>query len=128
MPGSTARPNRQAHATGTHSQIWPYSRVQVGHLKTVVILAGGFLIFNEAMPPKKLAGVALSLTGIIWCAACEDAVAARPACALDYYSASVRSIAHALDASECCARYSYLKMNAKAQTEKAAGAAAAVDK
>lgn len=39
---------------------------QVGHLKTVIILAGGFLIFNEAMPPKKLAGVALSLTGIVW--------------------------------------------------------------
>jgi hypothetical protein len=39
---------------------------QVGHLKTVIILAGGFLLFNEAMPPKKLAGVALGMGGIVW--------------------------------------------------------------
>ncbi|KAK9834834.1 hypothetical protein WJX81_002364 [Elliptochloris bilobata] len=38
----------------------------VGHLKTVIILAGGFVLFNEAMPPKKLAGVALGMGGIIW--------------------------------------------------------------
>lgn len=43
-----------------------HASAQVGHLKTVIILAGGCLIFSEAMPPKKLAGVALSLTGIIW--------------------------------------------------------------
>ena len=58
------------------------AHAQLGHLKTVIILAGGFLIFNEAMPPKKLAGVALSLAGIIWCAAFAGLCAARlaPAC------------------------------------------------
>lgn len=40
---------------------------QIGHLKTVIILAGGFLLFDEAMPPKKLAGVALAMGGIMWC-------------------------------------------------------------
>ncbi|KAK9842031.1 hypothetical protein WJX81_004974 [Elliptochloris bilobata] len=38
----------------------------VGHLKTVVILAGGCLLFGEAMPPKKLAGVVLGMCGILW--------------------------------------------------------------
>ena len=41
----------------------------MGHLKTMVILAGGFLLFDEAMPPKKLAGVVLAMGGIVWCAA-----------------------------------------------------------
>ena len=35
----------------------------------MVILAGGFLLFDEAMPPKKLAGVVLAMGGIVWCAA-----------------------------------------------------------
>jgi solute carrier family 35 protein E3 len=38
----------------------------MGHLKTVIILAGGFVLFNESMPPKKLAGVLCALAGIIW--------------------------------------------------------------
>ncbi|BDA44650.1 Solute carrier family 35 member E3 [Coccomyxa sp. Obi] len=38
----------------------------MGHLKTVIILAGGFVLFDEAMPPKKLAGVLCALGGIIW--------------------------------------------------------------
>ena len=42
--------------------------MQVGHLKTVIILAGGCLLFGEAMPPKKLAGVVLGMMGILWCA------------------------------------------------------------
>lgn len=40
--------------------------VQMGHLKTVIILAGGFVLFQEPMPPKKLAGVLCALGGIIW--------------------------------------------------------------
>lgn len=40
--------------------------VQMGHLKTVIILAGGFVLFDEAMPPKKLVGVLCALCGIIW--------------------------------------------------------------
>ena len=38
----------------------------MGHLKTVIILAGGFVLFDEKMPAKKLAGVLLALVGIIW--------------------------------------------------------------
>ena len=40
----------------------------MGHLKTVIILAGGCVLFGEAMPPKKLAGVVLGMSGILWCA------------------------------------------------------------
>jgi len=40
----------------------------VGHLKTVIILAGGCVLFGEAMPPKKVAGVVLGMSGILWCA------------------------------------------------------------
>ena len=40
--------------------------MQMGHLKTCIILAGGFVLFKEKMPPKKLAGVMCALAGIIW--------------------------------------------------------------
>ena len=40
--------------------------LQMGHLKTVIILAGGFVLFDEKMPAKKLGGVLLALVGIIW--------------------------------------------------------------
>ena len=39
-----------------------------GHVKTVIILAGGVLIFGDEMPPKKLAGICIAMSGIIWCA------------------------------------------------------------
>lgn len=42
------------------------SVLQMGHLKTVIILAGGFVLFDESMPPKKLLGVLCALAGIIW--------------------------------------------------------------
>ena len=32
----------------------------------MLILSGGFLLFNEQMPVKKLAGVMLAMVGIIW--------------------------------------------------------------
>lgn len=38
----------------------------VGHLKTVIILAGGCLIFGESMTPATFAGVAIALAGIAW--------------------------------------------------------------
>jgi solute carrier family 35 protein E3 len=38
----------------------------VGHLKTVIILSGGCLIFGDEMPPKKLLGVSIAMAGIIW--------------------------------------------------------------
>ncbi|EFJ43365.1 hypothetical protein VOLCADRAFT_96452 [Volvox carteri f. nagariensis] len=38
----------------------------VGHLKTVLILAGGCLLFGDAMPWKRLAGIALTMAGIAW--------------------------------------------------------------
>ena len=34
----------------------------------MIILAGGCVLFGEAMPPKKLAGVVLGMSGILWCA------------------------------------------------------------
>ncbi|GFR52873.1 hypothetical protein Agub_g15504 [Astrephomene gubernaculifera] len=38
----------------------------VGHLKTILILAGGCLIFGEDMPWKRLAGIGLTMLGIAW--------------------------------------------------------------
>ena len=32
----------------------------------MLILSGGFVLFNESMPMKKLAGVVLAMVGIIW--------------------------------------------------------------
>eukprot|EP00873_Tetraselmis_striata_P004911 jgi/Tetstr1/425175/TSEL_015636.t1 len=37
----------------------------VGHIKTVIIIAGGVLLFDETLPPKKVYGLLLSLLGII---------------------------------------------------------------
>ena len=34
--------------------------------KQSLILVGGCLLFEEAMPPTKLAGLALSMSGIVW--------------------------------------------------------------
>ncbi|GLI68257.1 hypothetical protein VaNZ11_012612 [Volvox africanus] len=38
----------------------------VGHLKTVLILAGGCLLFGDSMPWKRLAGIGLTMAGISW--------------------------------------------------------------
>lgn len=38
----------------------------VGHLKTVIILTGGCLLFGDTMPPKKLLGVSIAMCGIVW--------------------------------------------------------------
>jgi solute carrier family 35 protein E3 len=38
----------------------------VGHVKTVLILSGGVLFFGDTMPPKKMAGIAAAMGGIIW--------------------------------------------------------------
>ncbi len=38
----------------------------MGHCKTVIILAGGCIWFNDEMPPKKLLGVSIAMMGIIW--------------------------------------------------------------
>lgn len=40
----------------------------VGHIKTVLILTGGVMFFGDTMPPKKMAGIAAAMTGIVWCA------------------------------------------------------------
>jgi solute carrier family 35 protein E3 len=37
-----------------------------GHVKTVLILTGGCLMFGDTMPPKKLAGIGIAMVGIIW--------------------------------------------------------------
>ncbi|EFJ43115.1 hypothetical protein VOLCADRAFT_106985 [Volvox carteri f. nagariensis] len=38
----------------------------VGHLKTVIILTGGCLLFGDSMPAKKLLGVCIAMGGIAW--------------------------------------------------------------
>ncbi len=35
-------------------------------MKTLIILTGGCLFFGDLMPPKKLAGVAIAMAGIMW--------------------------------------------------------------
>ena len=38
----------------------------VGHVKTVIILAGGCVFFGDEMPAKKLGGIAVAMSGIVW--------------------------------------------------------------
>ncbi|KXZ44800.1 hypothetical protein GPECTOR_62g915 [Gonium pectorale] len=38
----------------------------VGHFKTVIILAGGCVLFGDKMPWKRLAGIMLTMLGIAW--------------------------------------------------------------
>lgn len=37
-----------------------------GNLKTVIVLCGGFIFFQESISPKKLAGMGTALVGIAW--------------------------------------------------------------
>ena len=37
----------------------------VGHLKTIIILSGGFFFFGDRMPPNKLFGVGVAMLGIM---------------------------------------------------------------
>lgn len=38
----------------------------VGHVKTVIILMGGVVLFGDRMPLDKLLGISLAMLGIIW--------------------------------------------------------------
>lgn len=38
----------------------------MGHVKTVIVLSGGCLLFGEAMPVKRFMGVCLAMSGIVW--------------------------------------------------------------
>lgn len=38
---------------------------QVGNIKTIFILAGGRIFFNDVMPPLKLGAICLAILGII---------------------------------------------------------------
>ncbi|BDA44757.1 Solute carrier family 35 member E3 [Coccomyxa sp. Obi] len=38
----------------------------IGHLKLIIVLAGGVAFFGDQMPPKKFAGVCIALAGIAW--------------------------------------------------------------
>lgn len=38
----------------------------IGHLKLIIVLAGGVAFFGDKMPPKKFAGVCIALAGIAW--------------------------------------------------------------
>jgi solute carrier family 35 protein E3 len=61
----------------------PLTYSVVGHVKTVVILAGGFFIFQEAMPWQKLAGVSLAMLGIVWYTYLKLKVPAAPLIIVD---------------------------------------------
>jgi solute carrier family 35 protein E3 len=38
----------------------------VGHLKTIGIVAAGVFLFGDSMEPKKLMGLVMAMTGIVW--------------------------------------------------------------
>ena len=38
----------------------------IGHTKTIMIIAGAAVIFNEAMPRERLLGITIAVAGIIW--------------------------------------------------------------
>lgn len=38
----------------------------VGHMKTVIIILGGYLFFGDEMNPRKLLGIVLCLSGVYW--------------------------------------------------------------
>lgn len=38
----------------------------VGHIKTVIIICGGVIFFDETMPWKKAMGVAVAMAGMGW--------------------------------------------------------------
>ena len=38
----------------------------VGHVKTVIILTGGVVFFNDAMPVNKMGGIVVAMIGIVW--------------------------------------------------------------
>lgn len=50
----------------------PTCHLQVGHLKTIIILTGGCMFFGDQMPPKKLLGVAVAMVrlSMMTCCAC----------------------------------------------------------
>jgi hypothetical protein len=52
-----------ASSTGTWSTVLAICDplLQVGHLKTIIILTGGCMFFGDQMPPKKLLGVAVAM-------------------------------------------------------------------
>lgn len=56
---------------GRHTKSRPHalpcrSPPNQGHLKTVIILTGGCLLFGDSMPAKKLLGVGVAMSGIVW--------------------------------------------------------------
>ena len=38
----------------------------IGHIKTVIILTGGCLLFDDVMSWKRLGGICVAMCGIIW--------------------------------------------------------------
>lgn len=38
----------------------------VGHIKTVLILSGGFMFFGDTLSSEKFFGVCLAMSGIVW--------------------------------------------------------------
>ena len=52
----------------------------VGHIKTVIILMGGCMFFGDQMPLKKLAGISIAMSGIIWYSQVSLLISPPPAC------------------------------------------------
>lgn len=49
----------------------------VGHLKTVLIVGGGVLLFGDSMGLKKLIGLGIAMSGIVWYSHIKMADAAK---------------------------------------------------
>jgi len=50
----------------------------VGHVKTVLVLVGGVVIFGDTMPLKKFVGVSVTMAGVIWYSVLKMRPAAKP--------------------------------------------------
>ena len=50
----------------------------VGHVKTVLVLVGGVVIFGDTMPLKKFVGVCVTMAGVIWYSVLKMRPAAKP--------------------------------------------------
>lgn len=57
----------------------------VGHVKTVLILAGGYAFFGDTMTIEKFGGVCVAMCGIVWYSQLQLAAAREPAAASNQF-------------------------------------------
>jgi drug/metabolite transporter (DMT)-like permease len=43
----------------------------VGHMKTILILILGFVVFNSPVIVRNVVGIAIAMVGMIWCVWCS---------------------------------------------------------